>query len=126
LKIIYLFLITFICLQAVIRLWPLTNSPWDNNSLSDGSFEVTKLGGYYILQNDIYFDDLKNKILQTPRFRIISDGPLFVGIVRSWFWGFPDMIELWYDDGVHVRGHLMFGLYDLGANKKRILAWLDY
>ena len=36
------------------------------------------------------------------------------------------MIELWYDDGVHVRGHLMFGLYGLGANKKRILAWLDY
>lgn len=84
------------------------------------------MGGYYILQNDISFDDLKNKILQTPRFRIISDGPLFVGIVRSCFWGFPDMIELWYDDGVHVRGHLMFGVYDLGANKKRILAWLDW
>ena len=49
-----------------------------------------------------------------------------MAVVRSWFWGFPDLIEVWRDgEWLHVRGHLVIGIYDFGTNKKRILKWLD-
>ena len=64
--------------------------------------------------------------MKTSQLKIISDGTPFVAVVRSWFWGFPDLIEVWRDgEWVHVRGHLMIGIYDFGTNKKRILKWLD-
>ena len=84
---------------------------------------MAKPGGYYILRNDIFFDDLRNKIWQPPCFRIISIRLNLVGVLRSWSWRFPDIKELWREgDWVH----LIIGLYDLDENKKRILAWLGY
>ncbi|MDV3049908.1 MAG: DUF1499 domain-containing protein [Planktomarina sp.] len=74
----------------------------------------------------ISFEDLRKNILKTSQLKIISDGTPFVAVVQSWFWGFPDLIEVWRDgEWVNVRGHLMIGIYDFGTNKKRILAWLD-
>lgn len=125
-KIIFLLITTFFCLQAAIRFWPLSFSLWNNSSLTSSLSEVTKLGGYYTIQKKISFEDLRKNILKTSQLKIISDGTPFVAVVRSWFWGFPDLIEVWLDgEWVHVRGHLMIGIYDFGTNKKRILAWLD-
>ncbi|MDT2084954.1 MAG: hypothetical protein RMX62_08740 [Planktomarina sp.] len=63
--------------------------------------------------------------MQTLRFRIILDGPYLTCVARSGFWGFADIVDLWCEgDWVHLRGRLMIGCYDLGANKKRILARL--
>lgn len=49
-----------------------------------------------------------------------------MAVVRSLFWDFHDLIGVWRDgECVHMRGHLMIGIYNFGTNKKRILEWLD-
>ncbi|WP_417808064.1 DUF1499 domain-containing protein [Thioclava sp.] len=47
-------------------------------------------------------------------------------VTRSAFWGFPDVTNVWISgDTVQIRGHLVFGSFDLGVNAKRIKGWLD-
>lgn len=47
-------------------------------------------------------------------------------VTRSPFWGFPEITNLWIEgDRLHIRGHLVYGRMDLGANAARLRHWLE-
>jgi hypothetical protein len=124
-KVIVILLALFVSLQLVIRLWPLPDVPWRGGDVEAGTGEWTVLGGYYRQSDVVAFDQLKARLTATPGLSILRETPTLVVVYRSWFWGFSDMIEVWSDAGVvHIRGHSVLGMSDLGSNKKRIKSWL--
>jgi len=122
---IVILLALFVSLQLVIRLWPCPDVAWRGGDVEAGTGEWTVLGGYYRQSDVVAFDQLKARLTATPGLSILRETPTLVVVYRSWFWGFSDMIEVWSDAGVvHIRGHSVLGMSDLGSNKKRIKSWL--
>ena len=122
---IVILLVLFVGLQLAIRLWPLPDVPWSGADVEAGTGEQTVLSGYYRQSDAVSFDQLKARLIATSGLRILRETPTLVAVYRSRVWGFPDMIELWVDAGVvHIRGHSVLGISDLGSNKKRIKSWL--
>ena len=122
---IVILLVLFVGLQLAIRLWPLPDVPWRGADVEAGAGEQTVLSGYYRQSDAVSLDQLKARLIATSGLRILRETPTLVAVYRSQVWGFPDMIELWVDAGVvHIRGHSVLGISDLGSNKKRIKSWL--
>lgn len=47
-------------------------------------------------------------------------------VTRSRIFGFPDITQVWVQDGsLHIHGHLVYGYSDLGVNRARILNWTE-
>ena len=96
------------------------------NGIAPEAYELVTFSGYYTRRSDVSFAQLKDRISATPRVQILKDDHHTVALYRSWFWGFPDVIELWEDNGaVHVSGYSIIGYWDWGSNKKRIQSWLN-
>ena len=125
-KILFILIAVFAGLQVVVRLWPLPAVPWLSVGSTPEPSELVTFGGYYARRGDVSFVQLKNRISATPRVQILKEDHHIVALYRSWFWGFPDVIELWENAGVvHISGHSVIGLWDWGSNKNRIQSWLD-
>ena len=125
-KIVLILIIAFAGLQVVVRFWPLPDTPRSVAVMAIGASELISFGGYYARSADVSFSELQDQISATPRVKIIKDDQNMVAVYRSWFWGFPDVIEMWEDKGVvHISGHSVIGSWDMGSNKKRIQKWLD-
>jgi len=92
--------------------------------------EYALAGGYYAVRPAASVDlaALEDKIAATARTKHLagsaSDLPMAY-VHRSWFWGFPDVTQVWVEDGnVHIYSHLVYGGSDLGVNRNRMQAWL--
>ncbi|MFT5067789.1 MAG: hypothetical protein ACJAXK_001016 [Yoonia sp.] len=91
----------------------------------------TELAGGFIAVRpfDGNADDLIARITQialaTPRTQKLSDNPLQF-VTRSRVVGFPDVTSVDIQDGVMlIHAHLVYGKFDMGVNKARVLDWLD-
>ena len=125
-KIVLILIAAFAGLQVAVRFWPLPDTPRRVGIMAIGASELIAFGGYYAWSDGVSFSQLKDRISATPRVKIIKDNQNMVAVYRSWFWGFPDVIEVWKDMGaVHISGHSVIGSWDMGSNKKRIQTWLD-
>ena len=125
-KSLVILLVVFVVLQIIIRLWPLPNMHRQNIDITADARDVVVLGGYYIKSNVANFGEVMAAVKSTTGLRVIKEGPPLLAVYRSWFWGFPDMIELWEGAGVmHIRGYSVLGVWDFGSNKKRIKNWLN-
>ena len=125
-KILLVLIALFVCLQLAVRFWPLPDTPRFMNGMAPEAYEVATFSGYYTRGSDVSFAQLKDRISATPRVQILKDDHHIVALYRSWFWGFPDVIELWEVNGaVHVSGYSIIAYWDWGSNKKRIQSWLD-
>jgi uncharacterized protein (DUF1499 family) len=125
-KIVLILIAAFVGLQVAVRFWPLPDTPWRVAGMAIGVSEFIAFGGYYTRSDSVSFSQLKDRISATPRVKIIKDDQNMVAVYSSWFWGFPDVIEVWEDMGVvHISGHSVIGSWDMGSNKKRIQTWLD-
>jgi uncharacterized protein (DUF1499 family) len=125
-KIVLILIAAFVGLQVAVRFWPLPDTPWRVAGMAIGVSEFIAFGGYYARSESVSFSRLKDRISATPRVKIIKDDQNMVAVYNSWFWGFPDVIEVWEDMGVvHISGHSVIGSWDMGSNKKRIQTWLD-
>jgi len=91
-------------------------------------------GGFYAVRSlDELPEDVLVKldavILQSPRVTRRSGDPDNLPLVyetRSRLWAFPDINTIWVEDGkLHLYAHLVYGQSDLGANRARILGWLE-
>ena len=124
-KILVLALALFAGLQLVARFWPLVNSDWPGGQIAPGQTVQSHLSGFYIRRDDLSFAQIKDRILANPRHEIMMQDPRLKVLLRSRFWGFKDIVELWRDEsGTHLRGYSSFGGSDWGSNKKRIEAWI--
>lgn len=125
-KTVLILLVVFAGIQTIVRFWPLPSSLWHDIYMAADARDVVVLGGYYLQSNDAHFGQVTAALKSTSGLRVIKEGPPLLAVYRSWFWGFPDMIELWEDEGtLHIRGHSVLGGWDLGSNKKRIIKWLN-
>lgn len=116
----------FVGLQVVVRFWPLPDTPRRVAFMAIDASELIAFGGYYARSDNVSFSQLKDRISATPRIKVIKDDQNMVVVYRSWFWGFPDVIEVWEAKGaVHISGYSVIGSWDMGSNKKRIQTWLD-
>ena len=126
LKIVFLAVAAFIILQLIFRMWPLPAEAWRAGGMPAGMQSLVKPGGYYVISQEVTKANIETLIRATPRIKVLQQNPKFVAVVRSAFWGFPDMIEVWKSDsGVHLRGNLVIGWSDYGTNRRRILGWLE-
>lgn len=126
LKIVFLAVAAFIILQLVFRFWPLPTEAWRAGGMPTGMQSLVKPGGYYVISQEVIKADIETLVRATPRIKVLQQNPKFVAVVRSAFWGFPDMIEIWKNDrGVHLRGSLIIGWSDYGTNRRRILGWIE-
>lgn len=122
-------LLGFVLFQAYVRLapLPLTSFPVTDDRIEPGDYSVP--GGIHIVRAVDDYDvqaKLLDVITASPRTRQIQPDRGAKFVVRSKFWGFPDVVQVWQENGLlHVQSHLVFGLSDLGVNRKRVHAWLD-
>lgn len=125
-KLLIVLIALFVGLQLAVRFWPLPDAPWLINGMAPETYELATFRGYYSRGSNVSFAQLKDRIFATPRIQILKDDHHIVVLYRSWFWGFPDVIELWEANGaVHVSGYSIISYWDWGSNKKRIQSWLD-
>ena len=124
-KILVLALALFAGLQLVARVWPIVTPDWPGGPMAPGQSVQAYLSGFYIRRDDLSFTQIKHCILTTRGHEIITQEPRLKVLLRSRFWGFKDIVELWRDEsGTHLRGYSSFGGSDWGSNKKRIEAWI--
>jgi uncharacterized protein (DUF1499 family) len=124
-KILVVALALFAGLQLVARFWPLVYADWPGGPMAPGHATQTHLSGYYIRRDDLPFTQIRAAILADPRHEILMQDTRLKVLLRSRFWGFKDIIELWRDEsGTHLRGYSSVGGSDWGSNKKRIEAWI--
>ncbi|WP_428529636.1 DUF1499 domain-containing protein [Roseibium sp.] len=113
------------------RLVPVTEAdvPQIDAQTATGDLELS--GGHYAVRSleAVSLFDLERQIVQTVRTRRISgssDNLPMVFVHRSKIWGFPDVTQVWVENGhVHVYSHLVFGNSDLGVNRARMDIWLS-
>ena len=124
-KIFVLALALFAGLQLVARFWPMMTSDWPGAPMAAGQTAQTHLSGFYIRRDDLFFTQIQDRILATPRHAVLVHQPRLKVVLRSRVWGFKDVVELWRDEsGTHLRGYSTIGGSDWGSNKKRIKAWI--
>lgn len=119
---------TVIVLQIYVRTQPVPDRSWPNDFIAAGVGDYELPGGYYAVrkvtaeQHGVVFREM----LATPGLVKASYLERESLIYRSLFWGFPDTVHHWKEgDLLHIRGHLVMGVSDLGVNKARIQRWLD-
>jgi len=96
-KILVVALALFAGLQLVARFWPLVYADWPGGPMAPGHATQTHLSGYYIRRDDLPFTQIRAAILADPRHEILMQDAHLKVLLRSRFWGFKDIIELWRD-----------------------------
>ena len=121
-------------LMAYVRFTPVTDQSGVGRPAVQGAGDYPALGGHYAVRAfsgtaEDMLARVQSTVLADPRSRVLSGDPASGGLVfetRSLAWAFPDIVHVWAEDGhLHISAHLVYGRSDFGANRKRVLAWLE-
>lgn len=113
-------------ISAYVRLMPISPTAVTQNYVTD-----TDLPGGFVAVREFSGNSsdalarVKAIALATPRTVRVAQNPLTF-VTRSAGFGFPDITQVMIqNDKLIIHAHLVYGKSDLGANKTRVLEWLD-
>ncbi|MGV6840304.1 MAG: hypothetical protein ACWA40_08935 [Planktomarina sp.] len=124
-------LIVMLCAATYVRLAAIAAKHFEPRDMGLGLGEYMAAGGSLFVLPDVsdaQFQQLMDHILQTSRLSEVDTQipATRIFIVRSWLWGFPDVIHVTRTaDVLILDGRLVFGQSDFGVNRRRILGWLN-
>ena len=125
-KYLTIIIIIFFTMAVYVRfaqVYPLLNIPDSNYSkLSNKVFVFTKS---YTGSTDEFYKKITKIALSTPRTLLLSSEPLQF-VTRSKFLGFPDITAIdMQDKTLIIYATSVFGRFDFGVNRARVLTWIS-
>lgn len=116
--------------MAYIRFAPINFARFASESMPTEEGDYPEAGGMTVVRplkgdaTDV-LAKVRKLMLDMPSTVVVAEAPLMF-VTRSRMFGFPDVTTVVARDGILVvRGHLVYGLSDLGANKARIMRILN-
>ncbi|WP_147124638.1 DUF1499 domain-containing protein [Shimia ponticola] len=132
--VLILFVLLVLAAMAYVRFTPVADTAAGPRPAAALPGDYPSAGGFYAvrtlaeLPEDVLVK-LDQVIMNGPRVMRRSGGPDNLPMIyetRSRLWAFPDINTVWVEDGnLHLYANLVYGKSDLGANRARILGWLE-